>query len=600
MEKKFYIKRNINNQIAKVTKDNILFLDPEFKDEFDEINLSSVLRGAEEKYLGDFFQHSRFSKLPIAATLVKKFTLGTLYEVKDITVEEFSRLPLTEKFKFIISQKLLIWLNYLNKQELFDFLNYCNVNFNSTASFNENKKLAITYIKQLQRYKIDKLYESDEDNHDQTFGELDIKTALEPQNNNTSKSNDEITCLTNILTDLNTQLINNKTEVIDNTLTIEQINQFNKTENSFQPDLNINKINIKKNMAGHHNFSPGIFNGAQDECVLEFFENFELMAKANGWGDEEKLVYLPLYLKGSAYKLFKIMDSETKLSFEKIMLKFKDNFASYSRSKMLKNKLRNRKLKSGESVGEFWIDMIFLINETNKAMPESEKIDLILDALSPDYYNVIGMLKNNSLLELENNLKKLEYTKSRAAVLEEKTKLENNTYNSNNNNNSMKYNIDNYNYDNYNNHSYRRNNGNGNYSGPRFNNYKPPFFDQKYNNNYRVPNYNVRNNNSNMNYNNTAYVNGYNNNNNNYNRRNNAHNFDNNGGYARIHNGEQRYDNNNFNNFNNNMHMQNCDQKIEYNTQNKNLTENPPKTDIVCYGCGLPGHVRSSCTFSKN
>jgi len=38
------------------------------------------------------------------------------------------------------------------------------------------------------------------------------------------------------------------------------------------------------------------------------FENFELMAKANGWENEIKLVYLPLYLKGSAYKLFKILD----------------------------------------------------------------------------------------------------------------------------------------------------------------------------------------------------------------------------------------------------------------------------------------------------
>jgi len=68
------------------------------------------------------------------------------------------------------------------------------------------------------------------------------------------------------------------------------------------------------------------------------------------------------------------------------------------------------------------------------------------------------MLKNNSFLELENNLKQLEYTNSRAHELEGKVKLENNTYNSNVNNNSMKYNNDNYN--NYNNHGYRRNNSN--------------------------------------------------------------------------------------------------------------------------------------------
>ena len=354
-------------------------------------------------------------------------------------------------------------------------------------------------------------------------------------------------------------------------------------------------------MATNH-FSPGIFNGTQDECVLEFFENFELMAKANGWENETKLVYLPLYLKGSAYKLFKIIDSETKLSFEKIMFKFKENFASHSRTKMLRNKLRNRKLKSGESIGEFWIDINFLINETNKAMPESEKIDLILDALSPDYYNVIGMLKNNNLSELENNLKQLEYTKSRAHELEEKAKLENNMYNSNFNNNSMKYNSDNYNYDNYNNHGYRRNNNYGNYNRPRFN-YKPPFLNQQYNNNYNVPNFNGRNNNNNINYNNGANLKGYNNDNN-FNKLNNFHNFNNNSDYSRINNKNHRYsDDSSFNN----MGMHNSNKKIHYNnqnqrhqSQNKNFNKNPPKTEIVCYDCGLPGHMRSSCTMSKN
>jgi len=58
------------------------------------------------------------------------------------------------------------------------------------------------------------------------------------------------------------------------------------------------------------------------------FENFELIANENVWKDETKLVYLPLYSKGSAYRLHKIMDSNTKLSFENIMLKFKEIFAS--------------------------------------------------------------------------------------------------------------------------------------------------------------------------------------------------------------------------------------------------------------------------------
>ena len=52
-----------------------------------------------------------------------------------------------------------------------------------------------------------------------------------------------------------------------------------------------------------------------------------------------------------------------------------------------------------------------------------KKLILTLDTLSPEYYSMISMLKNNNLLELENNLKQLEYTKSRAYELEKKNKI---------------------------------------------------------------------------------------------------------------------------------------------------------------------------------
>lgn len=43
-------------------------------------------------------------------------------------------------------------------------------------------------------------------------------------------------------------------------------------------------------MAGVKHFSSGIFYGTHDDCVLEFFENFELIATAHGWSDHDKLV----------------------------------------------------------------------------------------------------------------------------------------------------------------------------------------------------------------------------------------------------------------------------------------------------------------------
>lgn len=62
-------------------------------------------------------------------------------------------------------------------------------------------------------------------------------------------------------------------------------------------------------MAGVQHFSPGVFNGSPDKCGLNFFDNFELVAQASGWGNSTKLIYFPLYLNGSAFKLFKIIKS---------------------------------------------------------------------------------------------------------------------------------------------------------------------------------------------------------------------------------------------------------------------------------------------------
>jgi len=107
MDFKFYIKRYANNQIVKVTKSNILFLNEHFNSEINAIDLISILRKIEENNLGKFFENLKFGKIPLSAMLVKKCTLCTLYEVECLSKEELNALiPAVEKkFKFIISQK---------------------------------------------------------------------------------------------------------------------------------------------------------------------------------------------------------------------------------------------------------------------------------------------------------------------------------------------------------------------------------------------------------------------------------------------------------------------------------------------------------------
>ncbi|KAL4101062.1 hypothetical protein QTP88_021082 [Uroleucon formosanum] len=79
---------------------------------------------------------------------------------------------------------------------------------------------------------------------------------------------------------------------------------------------------------------------------------------------------------------------------------------------MLKAKLTNRKLKLNETVSQFLADFQLLAHKVNPNMAESEKIDLILEALPPDFYNPVALMNNNTLSDLQNNLRKVESAKA--------------------------------------------------------------------------------------------------------------------------------------------------------------------------------------------
>jgi hypothetical protein len=134
MDNTFYIKRNTNNQITKVNKINLSYLDANFGPEINEQNLISLLRQIKEVDLGNFFSNSRFEKLPFSAKLVQKFTLCTLYVVESLEKEEFNQLPVEKKFKFIISHKTVARINLLDETELVGFLKFCNIHSEITSN----------------------------------------------------------------------------------------------------------------------------------------------------------------------------------------------------------------------------------------------------------------------------------------------------------------------------------------------------------------------------------------------------------------------------------------------------------------------------------
>uniref|UniRef100_A0A2S2NW23 Retrotransposon gag domain-containing protein n=1 Tax=Schizaphis graminum TaxID=13262 RepID=A0A2S2NW23_SCHGA len=461
MDNKFYIKRNTNNQIAKVTNSNILFLNKNFNSEINKVNLITLLRSIEENDLGDFFENSKFGKIPFSAIVVKQFTLCTLYEVKSLSKEEFNKLsPVEKKFEFIISQKTVAWIHLLDKSEVVGFLKFCNINCEESATLVELRNLAKAAVKNFrgEPFSSEENKESD-DSIDLTFTEgnlslnlnksqpqfydnnIEIKPQLQSQTilenkDNTVETGNAVDKLKNLLLlDLeksispvsNTKQSENlkfETKELNQNFNLEnslkycpsilktKTNNNNEVESELKTVDNTNKLNSNTKMARLQQFVPNIFNGSGDECVLEFFEYFNVVAIANDWTSQIKLTYLPLYIKNSAYKLYKtLIVNNSKLTFDEIERIFKDKFASPARNRMLRNKLRNKKLKSTETISEFLADILYLISQTNNTIPETEKIDIILDALTPEYYNTVIIMNNDTLDNLETNLKKIENSK---------------------------------------------------------------------------------------------------------------------------------------------------------------------------------------------
>jgi len=127
----------------------------------------------------------------------------------------------------------------------------------------------------------------------------------------------------------------------------------------------------------------------------------------------KKIIYIPIYLKKSTksfYQNFIISNATPTWSLFELALK--EYFIPPGRTRMLKAKLSNLKLKLNETVSQFLADFQMLAYKVNPNMKESEKIDLILEALPPEFYNPVTLMNNNTLLDLQNNLRKVESAKA--------------------------------------------------------------------------------------------------------------------------------------------------------------------------------------------
>ncbi|KAL4088681.1 hypothetical protein QTP88_023765 [Uroleucon formosanum] len=324
------------------------------------------------------FSQCRNIKLPSDVKEIAELNFGILFSLElpnKLTKEEFTQKSLEEKIELLSVPKSLYLYYFLSKDDLIQILRFFNKEFSKNS---ETIELRLLVRSILNRNQSEDDNDSDPDFIPKPFNIEQISPVITH-----SKKRD--------------------TELVDPNNINNRLETFNMSKPIF--------------------FKPEFYSGEPDECVNDFIENYNLISAANEWSDDKKIMYAPIYLKKSAKAFYQnyIISNPTP-SWSHFELALKEYFMSPGRARMIKAKLTNRKLKLNETVSQFLADFQLLAHKVNPNMAESEKIDLILEALPPDFYNPVALMNNNTLSDLQNNLRKVESAK---ATVDERNNIHN-------------------------------------------------------------------------------------------------------------------------------------------------------------------------------
>lgn len=156
----------------------------------------------------------------------------------------------------------------------------------------------------------------------------------------------------------------------------------------------------------HH---PNPFSGAVEEDVQEWLDNLAVIQGANGWTDEQLLKRYSVYLVGPAKSWFIASCTEkvpATWADAKTMMKAafgsaKPDLTNYHRMSM-------RHMQPGEPLSAFFFDKLRLIKRYKESMEESEVIQHLVRALTPQLLERVYGKKYKTTAELFDGLKTMD------------------------------------------------------------------------------------------------------------------------------------------------------------------------------------------------
>lgn len=171
----------------------------------------------------------------------------------------------------------------------------------------------------------------------------------------------------------------------------------------------INTPHIIKNMENKKPFfKPGKFTGNISDSISSFLKKYERAAKINGWTNDEKAQYLVAFLEGPAITFYENLENKNEgtPTWHTLEKAFREEYEPITQIDLLRTVLQKRKQLDDELTVTYINDAESLCRRIDPLMSEQEIVRNIRKGLKPSIARYIGVLENNTINELNENIRK--------------------------------------------------------------------------------------------------------------------------------------------------------------------------------------------------
>ena len=155
---------------------------------------------------------------------------------------------------------------------------------------------------------------------------------------------------------------------------------------AYEDPIEINRPNVRQ-MVLSGMIIPKTFDGTGD--VRAWLEDYDLVAEANKWKDEEKFNFLIVFLSGPSLIWFRRMKRDPQFNW----IKFKEEIVKKNSNScdtlMAETKIMRRKQREDETLNSYWEDKLHLIETLTPLKSAKDKMTLLVNGLKESLYSKI-------------------------------------------------------------------------------------------------------------------------------------------------------------------------------------------------------------------